>query len=72
MVKQRTCIFISGTGSNLKSIINHSRDPNFPIKINLVLTNNKDAKGIKYAKKFSIPFKVLEYSNKKFEFVFLK
>lgn len=67
MVKQRTCIFISGTGSNLKSIINHSRDPNFPIKINLVLTNNKDAKGIKYAKKFSIPFKVLEYSNKKFE-----
>ena len=67
MVKQRTCIFISGTGSNLKSIINNSRDPNFPIKINLVLTNNKDAKGIKYAKKFSIPFKVLEYSNKKFE-----
>ena len=31
------------------------------------MTNNKDAKGIKYAKKFSIPFKVLEYSNKKFE-----
>ena len=57
--KKRACIFISGTGSNLKSLIYNSRDPNFPIKINLVLTNNKNALGINYAKKFLIPFKVI-------------
>ena len=64
MVKKKACIFISGTGSNLKSIINSSRDPNFPIKINLVLTNNKKAAGINYAKKYSIPFKIIN-DNKK-------
>ena len=43
MVKEKACVFISGTGSNLKSIIYNSRDPGFPIKINLVLCNNKNA-----------------------------
>ena len=51
MVKKKTCIFISGSGSNLKSIINNSRDVNFPIKVSLILCNNSRAFGIKYAKK---------------------
>ena len=63
MVKKKACIFISGTGSNLKSIIYNSRDPNFPVKINLVLCNNKNAAGINYAKKFSIPFKIVGGTN---------
>ena len=72
MVKKKACIFISGTGSNLKSIINSSRDPNFPIKINLVLTNNKKAAGINYAKKYSIPFKIINDNKKKFERIAFK
>ena len=56
MVKKRTCVFISGQGTNLKNLINRSRDNNFPIKINLVISNNKNAHGINYAKKFKIPF----------------
>ena len=56
MVKRRTCVFISGKGSNLKNLIKRSRDNNFPIKINLVISNNKNAYGINYAKKFKIPF----------------
>ena len=39
MVKKNACIFISGFGSNLKSLIRSSRDPVFPIKINLVIIN---------------------------------
>ena len=50
MVKRKTCIFISGQGSNLKNLIHNSRDNNFPIKISLVICNNKKAYGIKYAK----------------------
>lgn len=55
MVKKNTCVFISGRGSNLKNLIHHTRDNNFPIKIRLVICNNKDAFGVKYAKKYNIP-----------------
>ena len=69
MVKKiGSCIFISGTGSNLKSIIKSSRDYNFPIKIELIISNNINAKGIKLAKKYSIPYKYFSSKNKeKFE-----
>ena len=41
MVKKNACIFISGQGSNLKNLIQRSRDNNFPINIKLVISNNK-------------------------------
>ena len=43
MVKKNTCIFISGQGSNLKNLIARSRDNSFPIKIKLVISDNKKA-----------------------------
>ena len=69
MVKKKTCIFISGQGSNLKNLIFHSRDNSFPIKISLVISNSKKAKGIQYAKKYKIPYffintKIKNYENK--------
>ena len=54
MVKKKTCIFISGKGSNLHNLIIRSRDSSFPIKINLIISNNKNAKGINYAIKYNI------------------
>ena len=63
MVKKKTCIFISGNGSNLKNLISHSRDKSFPIIISLIICNNKNAKGILYAKKFKIPCKVINTNN---------
>tara|TARA_B100000963_G_scaffold350783_1_gene361489 strand:- start:482 stop:1045 length:564 start_codon:yes stop_codon:yes gene_type:complete len=56
MVKKRTCIFISGQGTNLKNLIYRSRDNNFPIKISLVISNNKNAFGNNFAKKYKIPY----------------
>ena len=56
MVKVNTCVFISGKGSNLKKLIINSRNYNFPIKIKLVVSNNKNAEGLKFAKKWSIPY----------------
>ena len=55
MVKLNTCVFISGKGSNLRKLILNSKKYNFPIKISLVVCNNKDAEGLKLAKKWSIP-----------------
>ena len=67
MVKINTCVFISGTGSNLKYLIKNSREYNFPIKIAQVYTNKKNAPGLIYAKKYSIPFKVINLQDKLFE-----
>ena len=66
--KIKSCVFISGNGSNLKSLIKSSRDYNFPIKIELIISNNIKAKGLDFAKKYNIPFKFFAYDNqKKFE-----
>ena len=65
MVKKiSACVFISGRGTNLKSIIMSSRDYNFPISVKLIITNIADAKGLKYAKKYNIPYKFFNYKNK--------
>ncbi len=67
MVKKKTCIFISGYGSNLKYLILNSRNHNFPIKISLVVSNNKNAKGILHAKKNSIPYLIINTNKRNFE-----
>ena len=66
--KINSCVFISGNGSNLKSLIKSSRDYNFPIKIQLIISNNANAKGIRFAKQYSIPYKFFSsYNKEKFE-----
>tara|TARA_Y100000590_G_scaffold462841_1_gene628007 strand:+ start:2689 stop:3252 length:564 start_codon:yes stop_codon:yes gene_type:complete len=62
--KIKSCVFISGNGTNLKSIIKSSREYNFPIKIVLIISDNKKANGIKIAKKYNIPFKFFSYNNR--------
>ena len=37
MVKKNACVFISGHGTNLKSLIENSRYQNFPVNISLVI-----------------------------------
>ena len=61
----RTAVFISGTGSNLKSLIKFSKTKLSPISINFIVSNNFKAKGLNYAKKFKIKKKVLNFKNKK-------
>ena len=62
--KIRTAVFISGTGSNLKSLIKFSRTTKSPISIDFVISNNPNAKGLDYAKKFKIKKKVLNFKKK--------
>ena len=72
MVKKNTCIFISGYGSNLKSLINNSRNQNFPINVSLVISNNQDAQGILHAKKNSIPYLIIDTKKRNFENILIK
>ena len=62
--KLRVSVFISGRGTNLKSIINFSKRKNSPFKVVLIITNNKNAKGINFAKKNKIKFLFIDYKNK--------
>jgi phosphoribosylglycinamide formyltransferase 1 len=59
MVKKNTCVFISGQGSNLKNLIFRSRENNFPINIKLIISSKKNAYGLIFAKKNSIPYIVV-------------
>ena len=62
--KIKTAAFISGTGSNLKSLIKFSKLKKSPISINLIITNNKLAKGLKYGTIFKIKKKIINFKNK--------
>ena len=59
--KINTAVFISGRGSNLKSLIKNSKSKNSPIKIKLVISNKKDAVGLKYAKDSKINFSIKNF-----------
>ena len=63
--KVKTAVFISGAGSNLRSLIKFSKSKKSPISIKLIISNNFKAKGLKYAKIFKIKKKVLNFKNKK-------
>ena len=52
--KIKTAVFISGTGSNLRNIIKFSKTKQSPISINLIISNTRLAKGLKYANQFKI------------------
>jgi len=61
--KIKTAIFISGNGSNLNFIIKNSREYNFPIKVELIISDNINARGINFAKKYNIPYKFISSNN---------
>ena len=63
--KINTSVFISGKGTNLKNLIKFSKTNNSPIKINIVISNNKRAYGIRYAKKNKIKIKIIDFSKKR-------
>ena len=63
--KARVAVFISGKGSNLKSLIKFSFKKNSKFKISLIVSNNSKALGLKYAKLFKVKKKIINYKNKR-------
>ena len=61
--KINTAIFISGTGSNLKSLIKFSKLKKSPITIGMIISNNPKSKGLKYAKINKIKKKVFNFNS---------
>ena len=65
--KINTAVFISGTCSNLKSLIKFSKLKKSPITIGIVISNNPKSKGLKYAKINKIKKKVFNLNSTLFE-----
>ena len=63
--KIKTAVFISGTGSNLKNLIQFSKTKKSPILIDLIISNNFKSKGLRFAKIFKTKKKILTFKKKK-------
>ena len=61
--KIKTAVFISGTGSNLKNLINFSKTKKSPISIDLIISNTIKAKGLRYSNQYKIKKKILNFKN---------
>ena len=62
--KIKTAVFISGTGSNLKNLIQFSKKKKSPISINLIISNNFESKGLRFAKIHKIEKKIFKFKKK--------
>ena len=62
--KIKTAVFISGNGSNLKSLIKFAELKKSPISINLIVSNKNKAGGLKFGKIFNIKSKSFSFKKK--------
>lgn len=63
VTKKQIAVLISGTGSNLKAIIDASLNNKINAEIALVISNNPDAFGINHAKDNNIPYAVINHKD---------
>ncbi|ARO55798.1 phosphoribosylglycinamide formyltransferase [Methylorubrum zatmanii] len=59
--KKRVAILISGRGSNMVSLIEAARAPDYPAEIVLVLSNRPDAAGLDRARAAGIPARAMDH-----------
>ena len=62
--KIKTAVFISGTGSNLRSLIKFSKIKKSPISIEMIISNNPKSKGLNFGKIFKIKRKIFDFRKK--------
>lgn len=60
---KRVGVLISGTGSNMKALVEASRKPGCPYQVACVVSNKADAGGIAWAQAEGIPTHVLSHRN---------
>jgi len=56
-------VLVSGSGSNLQSIIDNIENKSLPAEIKAVISNRPDAYAITRAKKHGLPWNILEHDN---------
>ena len=59
--KIKTAVFISGTGSNLNSLIKFSKLKKSPITIDIIISNNPKSEGLNFGKIYKIKKKIFNF-----------
>jgi len=62
--KIKTAVFITGRGSNLKSLIKFSKLKKSPISIKIIISNNPKSKGLSFGKIYKIKKKIFNFKKK--------
>ncbi len=63
MNRKRVAILISGRGSNMMSLVEAARDPDYPAEVVLVISNRPEAPGLQWAAAQGLPTKVIDHKN---------
>ena len=61
--KINIAVFLSGTGSNFKNLIKHSKKKKSKFRISLAISDKSKARGLHYADKYKINKKTVNYLN---------
>jgi len=61
MAKKRVAVLISGRGSNMASLIEAAKEPTYPAKIAVVVSNQPDAPGLARAQAQKIPTALVDH-----------
>lgn len=59
----KTCVLISGSGTNLQALIDACAAPDFPAEIVLVISNRADAGGLDRARRAGIPTQIIPHKD---------
>ncbi len=59
--RKRVGVLISGRGSNMRSLVEAARAPDFPAEITLVLSNIANAAGLEFARKQGVATTVVDH-----------
>ena len=71
-IKIKTAVFISGRGSNLNNLLKFTKKKISPISIDLIISDTKHAKGLKFSEKFNVNKRIFNFNNKKIDSQLLK
>ena len=61
MTKAKIGVLISGRGSNLQSLIDAARAPDYPAEISIVISNRPNAAGLQRAQDAGVPVEVIDH-----------
>lgn len=59
--RRKLAVLISGRGSNLQSLIDAARAPDYPAEIALAISNRPDAAGLERAARAGVPARVIDH-----------
>lgn len=63
MIKKRVGVLISGRGSNMRALVEASREPAYPAEIIFVASNKADAGGLTFARENNIATAVISHKD---------